>query len=375
MSPKTFEHSIPPHGGVSDSSRSIRAEEWNFRNLTDHVSQIVCVVMPQGNGRYFNPYWQNYTGLSERESVDFGWMRAFHRDDLDSFIKLLGRSIAPGGWEFEARLKRANDGSYRRHVCRCSLLADQPDGLVNVISCTDVEEWRKAEALAKEQSALLGLSLRKYDEEKRKIAHGLYDSAGQYLLALQMKLDGLQRSSIAATGRKNPVVDECRELIKRCCREIRATSHLLYPPLLDDLGLEAAVHLQVDQFMERTKVRVELDIEPNLGRLDRDLEIALFRVVQEALATIHRQSAGKNVQIKIGAGPTIIFVEVAASGGIDGLAQKFMPSPRTSLGLGLATLRQRLLEVGGLFEIASPGDGMAIRAAVPRRALIAHACD
>ncbi len=372
MSLKTFEYSSAPDGGVSESARTIRAEEWNFRNLTDHISQIVCVVTPQGNGRYFNAYWQNYTGLSEKESLDFGWLRAFHRDDRDNFTKLLRRSTAPGGGECEARLKRATDGSYRRHQCHCSLLADQSGGLV--ISCTDVEECRKAEAVAKEQSALLGLSLRTHDEEKRKIAHGLHDSAGQYLVALQMKLDGLQRASIAATGRKNPVVDECRELIKRCCREIRVTSNLLYPPLLDDLGLGAAVHLQVDRFMEGTKVKVELDIEPNLGRLDRDLEIALFRVVQEALATIHGQSAGENVQVKIGAVPTSIFVEVIASGGI-GLAQKFILTSRTESGVGLSALRQRILEVGGLFEITLPDDGMAIRAVVPRRALVAHACD
>ena len=373
MSPKTFEHSSAPDGGVSESARPIRAEEWNFRNLADHVSQIVCVVTPQGNGRYFNAYWQNYTGLSEKESLDFGWLRALHREDRDNFIKLLRRSTAPGGWECEARLKRATDGSYRRHQCHCSLLGDLSGGLL--ISCTDVEEWRKAEAMAKEQTALLGLSLRTHDEEKRKIAHGLHDNAGQYLVALQMKLDGLQRSSIAASGRTNPVVDECRELIKRCCREIRATSHLLYPPLLDDLGLEAAVHLHVDRFMERTKIKVELDIEPSLGRLDRDLEVTLFRVVQEVLAITYRQSLLKSAQIKIGASPTSIFVEVAASGGIDGLAETFVPSPRTSLGVSLATLRQRILEVGGLFEITSPGDGMAIRAVVPRKALVAHACD
>jgi len=127
--------------------------------------------------------------------------------------------------------------------------------------------------------------------------------------------------------------------------------------------------------MERTKVKVELDIEPNLGRLDRDLEVALFRVVQEALAIAYRQSLVKGAQIKIGGGPTSIFVEVAASGGMDGLAEKVMPSPRTSLTVSLAILRQRILEVGGLFEITSRDDEMAIRAVVPRRALVAHACD
>lgn len=375
MSLKTFEPTILSQGGACDSPCPSRTEERKFTNLADDLSQIVCVVRPQGNGLYFNANWRDYTGLSQRESLEFGWMRAFHRQDLDGFVKLLRSSIAPGTWEFEARLKRANDGSYRRHLCRFSLVANEPDGLVYlVLSFTDVEEWRQAEATAKAQSALLGLSLRTHDREKRKIAHGLHDNAGQYLVALQMKLDNLQRSSVAASGRKNPLVDECRELIKRCYEEIRATSHLLYPPLLDDLGLEAAVHLHVDRFMERTKLKVELDIEPNLGRLDRDLEIALFRVVQESLANIHRHSAG-NMQIKIGAIPTSVFVEVTASSGTDGWTENLSPYPHTSVGVGLATLRQRILEIGGLFEIASSADGITMRAIVPRRALVSHACD
>jgi PAS domain S-box-containing protein len=364
-----FEQRMSPKDETSPGlAHPMRANDWESRNVSDCISQIVCVITAQGRGRYFNPYWETYTGLSEGQSLDFGWLEAFHREDLDSFRKLLRSPIEPGGREFEARLKLIADGSYRRHQCRCSVLNDQPDGSTSLlICCTDVEQWRRAE----EQSALLGLSLRTHEEEKRKIAHALHDSAGQYLVALQMKLDVLQRSSIAATGRKNPVVDECRELIKRCCREIRATSHLLYPPLLDDLGLETAVRLHLDGFMERRKIRVELDIESHLGRLDRTLEITLFRVVQEALATIHRKCAD-NAQIKIGGGPTSIFVEVAAPGGVEFSSDKFTPLGRTP---ELAALRQRISDVGGLFEIANSADGLVIRAVVPRRALVAHACD
>src|SRR5690349_6993692 len=289
--------------GLSYEERAICRDEWKSRNLTDCIAQIVCVVTPQGRGQYFNPYWESYTGLSEGQSLDLGWTRAFHREDIDGFIELLRKPLEANGCEFESRLRRESDGSYRRHLCRCSIVTNQSDGLIDlVISCTDIEEWRKTEAAASEQGTLLGLSLRTHDEEKRKIAHGLHDSAGQYLVALQMKLDSLQRCSIGNTGRKNPLVDECRELVKRCCREIRGISYLLYPPLLDDLGLESAVHLYADGLRERTKAKVELEIEPTLGRLDRDLEIALFRVVQEASANIHRQCSTKNVHIKIGAG-------------------------------------------------------------------------
>jgi PAS domain S-box-containing protein len=364
--------------GRSYEDRSICRDEWKSRNLADCIAQIACVVTPQGRGQYFNPYWESYTGLSEGQSLDLGWTRAFHREDIDGFIEFLRRPLEANGCEFEARLRRASDGSYRRQLCRCSIVTSQSDGLINLlISCTDIENWRNAEAAAKEQGALLGLSLRTHDEEKRKIAHGLHDSAGQYMVALQMKLDNLQRCSTTGNaGRNNPLVDECRELVKRCCREIRSISYLLYPPLLDDLGLESAVHLYADGFRERTKATVELEIEPNLGRLDRDLEIALFRVVQEASANIHRQCASKNVHIKIGAGPTSVFVEIAGSGGPETSASKFAASSQTPSVICMATLlRQRILEVGGLFEIGSLADRVVMRAAVPRRALVAQACD
>ena len=237
----------------------------------------------------------------------------------------------------------------------------------------DVEDWRSSLDAAQEQAALLGFSLRAYDEEKRKTAHAIHDSAGQYLIALQMKLDGLQRGS-GNSARKSPFVDECSELVKRCSRELRAISYLLHPPLLDDLGLEAAVRFHVDSFVERTKIKVELDMEANLGRLDRELEIALFRVVQEALANIDRQAAGQNARIKIGARPSDVFVEAAASAGMASLRGRFPASPRGASNFGIAITSERIRQIGGTFELTS-SPGFLIRATVPRRALVSHACD
>jgi PAS domain S-box-containing protein len=388
----TIERIFPPNGeGHSESGphivhcsdenlsygeRSNGVDEDSFGNLAEYISQIIYVVTPQGHGEYFNPYWEAYTGQTREDSLDHKWMGAFHREDLDAFVKRLRRAAEPVGWEIEARLRRASDGNYRRHVCRCSTLANQAGGATKLlIHCTDVEDSKSVELAAKEQGALLGLSLRTHDEEKRKIAHALQDSAGQYLVALQMKLDGMQRSAIGSTGRKNPIIDDCRELVKRCVREIRATSHLLYPALLDDLGLESAVHLHLNGFMERTKVKVESDIEPNLGRLDRDLEVALFRVAQEALATIHAQGAKKELRIKLGAAATSVFVEVAGRGVPESLSGGVLGSPHRPSGAALAMLRQRILEIGGLFEISSLPNGVVIQAVVPRRAVVSQACD
>ena len=362
-----FPRGASAHAAQHDSPG--RAGESKPMNLTDFQPQPVWVVGPDGCADYFNLYWERFTGLCEEESLHFGWIRALHPDDVDAFLKRL-RSSVDRPLEFEVRLKGA-DGRYRRHLCRPSLLPGSERVTKLLISCVDVEDWRSSHDT--EQAALLGSSLRAYDEEKRKNAHAIHDSAGQYLIALQMKLDGLQRGS-GNGSRKNPFVDECRELVKRCSRELRSISYLLHPPLLDDLGLEAAIRFHVDSFVERTKIKVELDIEPNLGRLDRDLEIALFRVVQEALANIDRQAAGQSVRIRIGASSSNAFVEATASAGMPGLRGRLPVSPRSASGLSMAIARERIRQIGGTFELtASPG--LSIRATVPRRALVSHACD
>lgn len=373
---KTFERLIQPStANPIQPNRAIHPGS-SLGNLADYIPQMVWVVTPQGQGEYFNPFWGSYTGLSEEESFGFGWSQAFYSDDLHRLLELLRSSAASGGWQFEGRLRRAGDGSYRRHLCHCSVLPREANGDLNLlICCTDVEDLRRAEAGMKEQGVLLALTARTHDQEKRKIAHGLHDSAGQYLVALQMKLHGLQRCSIGNTGRKNPLVDECHELLKRCSRELRTTSYLLYPPLLDDLGLASAVRLHVDGFMERTSVKVDLDIEPNLGRLDRDLEIVLFRVVQEALASMQRQSAAGDAHVKIGANSTSVFVEARGVAGVEWVPEKFMPSSQLPSGFAVATLRQRILEAGGLFEMEPLPRGMVMRVAVPRKALVEHPCD
>ncbi len=360
----------------SDTSRRgeplPQTAEYQSLNLAEHLSQIIFVVTPQGRGDYFNPYWRTYTGQNQEESLNHGWMRKFHPEELDEFLGRLRTSVEGHSWECVARIRSA-DGSYRRNLCRCSAVTHGANGGSNVlVSCIEVPN--RQEFLSNQEETLLGVCLRTHDEEKRKIAHVLHDSAGQYLIALQMKLEGLQRSSIGSTGRKNAIVEECRELVKRCHKEIRATSYLLYPPLLDDLGLEPAVHLHVNGFMERTKIRVELDAEPNLGRLDRCLESALFRVVQEGLATLQGQGAVNEINIKIGGAATNVFVEVAGHGAANVLPAQVMTAHRAS-GIAITLLRRQILEMGGLFEIESLSGGMVIRAAVPRRALVAQACD
>jgi PAS domain S-box-containing protein len=162
ISLKPFDHPIPSSRELPSGSDSpIHLNELKFQNLAEHISQPVWVVTPNGYGEYFNPHWGSYTGLSPEDSFDFGWSRAFHPEDIGNFMKLLRNSLRSADWECEVRLRRGADGGYRRHLCRCSPLANQSKGVFRVqICCTDVEEWRQAEASAKEQGRLMGLCVR-----------------------------------------------------------------------------------------------------------------------------------------------------------------------------------------------------------------------
>jgi PAS domain S-box-containing protein len=166
---KAFEPPIPANGELSSESEG--PTHLQELNLAEYISQPILVVGSNGYGEYFNTQWRSYTGLSEEESLDFGWSQALHPEDRGNFMRLLRNSGRSGDWEYETRLRRGSDGSYRQQLCRCTVLANQSEGLLRLlVCCTDVEDWREAEAKAKERGALLRLAMRSNDQEKRKIA-------------------------------------------------------------------------------------------------------------------------------------------------------------------------------------------------------------
>ena len=130
--------------------------------------------------------------------------------------------------------------------------------------------------------------LRLQDEERRRIARELHDSTGQSLAAMKMVLDQM---SLETKGRKiGNMVDELTKLNNEMTRQLRTMSYLLHPPLLDDVGLPSALKWYTEGFEQRSGIQVELDLCPDFGRLADEMEIALFRIVQECLTNIHRHS-------------------------------------------------------------------------------------
>ena len=204
------------------------------------------------------------------------------------------------------------------------------------------------------------------DEERRHISRELHDSVGQLLAALGMNIAVVQRQSdkLDSTGAR--AVSENAAMVEQISREIRTISHLLHPPLLDAAGLASALRWYVDGFSERSKIKVDLGIPEEFGRLSDEMEIAIFRMVQECLTNIHRHSGGSSATIRVHEEDHLILVEVQDEGkGIPPEKQVDLSSSGRT-GVGLRGMRERLRQLGGTLDIRSNG-GTIVIATLPLR--------
>jgi PAS domain S-box-containing protein len=202
------------------------------------------------------------------------------------------------------------------------------------------------------------------DAERRRIARDLHDSAGQMLAALSIELstlgEELRRTAPKFTGR----MKQTEELLQDLQRAIRTTSYLLHPPLLDEAGLYSALSWYVDGLNERSSVQTTLEIAPDFGRLPRDLEIVVFRLVQESLTNIHKHSGSKTALIRIMKDAETLMVFVQDHGkGIP--ADKLARVQSQGSGVGIRGMRERLRQFNGELSVQSGVDGTQVTASIP----------
>jgi len=223
-------------------------------------------------------------------------------------------------------------------------------------------ELSRANESLRELSARL---LQMQDQERRRIARELHDSVGQQLAAINMNIALVKSES----GRLSPVaakaIFENEQMIREITQEIRTISHLLHPPLLDEAGLRSALSWFVQEFGERSKIAVQLEITPHLERLDPDAETAIFRVVQECLTNIHKHSGGSAALIRLSHDDGKLCLEVRDNGqGIPHDKQAALASAAKS-GVGLRGMRERVGQLGGTLDIQSDEKGTVVHVVLP----------
>jgi signal transduction histidine kinase len=203
------------------------------------------------------------------------------------------------------------------------------------------------------------------DEERRQISRELHDSVGQLLAALSMNIAVVRRQSDKLDSAGARAVSENAAMVEQIGSEIRTISHLLHPPLLDAAGLASALRWYVDGFSERSKIKVDLDMPTEFGRLSDEMEIAIFRMVQECLTNIHRHSGGSSATIRVREEGQQVLIEIQDQGKGIPLEKQWVLSSSGRTGVGFRGMRERLGQLGGVLEIRSDSTGTAVTATLP----------
>jgi len=200
------------------------------------------------------------------------------------------------------------------------------------------------------------------DDERRRIARELHDSAGQVITALGMHLASITQQAVKAKIRN--AAQESLEMVRELSKEIRTVSYLLHPPLLEENGLAGAIEWYISGLAERSNLKSELVISKDFGRLSDEMEVAIFRIVQECLTNIHRHSGSKTAMIRLSHMGQGVSLEIQDQGkGIP--AEKLMEIQGNRAGVGIAGMRERVRHLNGRMDIQSNANGTKILVTLP----------
>ena len=363
----------------------LRRSEERFRALVNASSDVVYRVSPD---------WSEMRELDGREFMaDAGkptkdWLHQYiPPDDQPLILRTIREAVRTRSmFELEHRIRRA-DGTlgwtYSRAVPLLNVSGEiqewfgaasdvtarkeAEENFRKLAQTLDAEVRARTRELEEQSNQVRELSWRlltTQDEERRHIARELHDSAGQTLTVLGMSLAQL----LQKTGRNAPELaaeaEQIQETVQQLHREIRTTSYLLHPPLLDESGLYSAISWYLQGLQERSGLEVQLDISKEFGRLPRELELVIFRLVQECLTNIHRHSESETASIRIACESNQIALDIRDQGkGMSPARLAEIQSGRSGVGIG--GMRERLRQFEGTMNIESDGSGTRIFATIP----------
>jgi signal transduction histidine kinase len=200
------------------------------------------------------------------------------------------------------------------------------------------------------------------DEERRRIAREIHDGLGQELAAAKMILDGI----LSKDASLRQASADASQLVDRAIQQVRTISHLLHPPLLDEVGLVSALRWYLEGLSERSGIEIQLKVDPpDLSRLKPDLETAIFRIIQEALTNMFRHSGARNGSISLLENDGCIKVTVRDDG--KGIEEQVIQLRPESVGVGIGGMRQRVSELGGSLRLANAHPGTIVEVVIPSR--------
>jgi PAS domain S-box len=376
------------------AEQALRESEERLRALVNASSYVVYRISPD---------WKEMRRLdgsgvtSDTDNPAIGWLQEYiHPDDEPKLLQKIQTAIRDKSlFEFEHRVRRA-DGSLGWTLSRAVPVLDANGRILEwfgaasdvtprkqaeenyrkLVETLDSEVRARTRELEKRNADVLRHSeqlrdlsqrlLQARDEERRHVARELHDSAGQTLTVLGMNLGVLAQEARNFAPEFAQKVEETQALVQQLSQEIRTTSYLLHPPLLDENGLISALTWYIEGLADRSGLNVQLKIPEDFGRIPRDMELVVFRLVQECLTNIHRHSGATSALIEIQQQNGAVTIEVEDNGrGM--LPEKLAEVQSGGHGVGLRGMRERVRLFQGTMQIDSDASGTRVLVSIPIR--------
>jgi PAS domain S-box-containing protein len=348
--------------------------------IVQTAPDIIFSRQADGARDYISSRFYEYTGAAAGSAIGVGWMEYLHRDDKERSLAHWLRCVETGeAYESEYRLRSA-DGQYRWFRARAVPLRDPEGRIIKWYgTCSDIHDSKLLEQSIRDSAVelermvdLRTAELRRLssrlmtmqDEERRRIAREIHDGLGQELAAAKMILDGILAKDASPSMRK--CAADASELVDRAIKQVRTISHLLHPPLLDEVGLISALRWYLEGLSDRSGIEIRLEVEPSdLNRLKPEIETAVFRIIQEALTNMFRHSGAHNGSVSLMEDEGRIVVTVRDDG--KGIEERVIQSRPDSVGVGIGGMRQRVNELGGSLRLANANPGTIVEVVIPSR--------
>ncbi len=342
---------------------------------------IIFSRTADGSRDYISDRFYEYTGAPTGSANGEAWMEYVHEEDQEQARARWNRCVESGAnYEVEYRLRSAT-GSYRWFRARAVPIRDEKGEIFRWYgTCSDIHDSKILEQSIRESASRLEkmvdnrtaelrrLSVRlmtMQDQEHRRIARELHDGLGQELAVAKMVLDNMLQEKSMQSGTQ--ACTDASRIIDRAIQQVRTLSHLLHPPLLDEVGLLSAVTWYVDGLTERSGIETSLEVQPpDFPRLPAELETTIFRIVQEALTNVFRHSEAHRVWINLTQNDGKTHVCVKDDG--KGIGEKVAELQPDSLGIGIGGIRQRAKELGGELRIVNTKPGTMVEVIIPSTA-------
>ncbi len=364
-----------------EAQNSLRGKQAELADFLENAVEGVQQVGADRKILWANKSLLNLLGYSPEEYVGHPLMDFYADQKIhDEYWRKVMQEEDICDYPAELRCK---DGSLKHVLISSNGLWEKGKFVRTRCFVRDVSEQRRAEQALRESEANLRLAkdnleslveqrtvalrhlsarvLALQDAERRRIARELHDSLGQYLVGLKLNIDMLRESPTQLE-----LWTQSAELMDRCISEVRTLSYLLHPPMIDDVGLASSARWLVEGLSKRSGIQVNLDAPRELPRLPAEIELVLFRALQEALTNVHRHSGASAAEVVIRREAEQMVLEVRDNGrGIERELLSRFDQTGAGMGVGLSGMRERVCELGGRIKLEADHNGTSLRIALP----------